>query len=80
MKKIEFTIVTLIVGTIVLSGCSEHELCEKDRSLRARSAMSVGKVLQPGATAMDYAESARLLKESAAIGEEIEFRKISCKK
>ncbi len=77
-EKIE--LVSIIAFSIILVGCAEHELCEKERSLNARSAMSLGKALNPGATSRDFAESAKLLRESVAISEEIKFRKISRKK
>lgn len=73
-------LILMSVFAVLLMGCAEHELCERDRSMSARAAMSLEKILKPGATPSDYAESARLFKESAALGEEIEFRKISCKK
>lgn len=70
----------LVVCTSILSGCGEHELCEKARSLTAKTAINLSNGLKDGGTMGDLQSGVNNMKELGLVKQEIELRKISCSK
>ncbi len=71
-------LILAIVSTILLAGCGEHELCEKERSAITRMAIAVSKLDRNG-TMYDVEKAGRLIEEAKDISQEVKARKIKCK-
>ena len=78
MKKLN--LILMIVCSVVVAGCAEHELCEKAKSLTAKAAINLSNGLKDGGTMEQLQSAASYLKELGEVKQEIEVRKISCKK
>ena len=68
-----------IAAILLLAGCGEHELCERQRSAKAKIAIGISDYAKPGGTMYDLQKAERATQEAIDITKEINARNIKCK-
>lgn len=77
--KIMRVVLVIITISVTLTGCSEHPLCEKWRSLVAQSALKISDTFKEGGSVRDANSAVKNLEEARDVAAEIKMRNISCK-